>query len=224
MLVNPFVSTTKRAGGRAATLGRYTDSALSAPGNPAEIAALYAAYHPVWEVFKNAYYERSSKGGEQVGKVAGMKEQLRALSDNIKEWALAIEQVHRKGTPGYVTLLPQGRHPFRNGSKTERIATVDALVLSLAEQPELSALHTEVAAFAMQLKTFNADAEGKKGGRRSSSVSLERARLALCSALYAVLGGLINLYPDEPHRVSLYFDIATMHRHRHRKGKSEEAS
>ncbi len=218
ILVNPFLRVTRGSARLTAALGTYTDNVLAAPGQPAGVAALYAAYHPVWAGFKVVHYDGKSGRGVQAGRVLELSQALRTLSDHhIKEWALAIEIAYRKGTPDYEVLLPRGRKPFRNGSKSERISAVSVLAQNLAGRPALAGLLAEVSAFAAQLKALDTTAGGTLNHVKLNSTALKEAQLALCHALYAVLGGLINIYPDSPGSVAAYFDVVAMHRHRHRK-------
>lgn len=223
MLVNPFLQATRRSTSRALTIGTFTDAALSAPGKPAGIVAIYDAYHPAFDAYFTAAGKRSATSGQKVGSVYGFQERMASLSKHIKKWGHTIEGVHSKGTAEYEVFFPRGRKAFRNGSRTARMAALASLANALAADPALSALHTEVAAFKADLEAALLATEGKKGLARGSSVQLERARIALCEALYAALGALIALYPDRPQVVADYFDTATMHRKFHRKRKGQAA-
>lgn len=216
LLINPFLNITKRSPKRAHALGLFTDNALGLAGQPAEIVALYNAYHPVFEAFHALYIGRGSSGADRHGRTLAQGLLLDELSERIKEWAFQVENVHRRDTPEYQTYLPQGRRPFRHGKIEDRATAVRVLARELAGKPAFSALYADVQAFSDQFEAAIGGAVGGETIEKTKSQELEIGRIALCHALYAVLGGLINLYPDNPHRVTTYFDIATMHRHRHR--------
>lgn len=217
ILTNPFLNATKGSCERAFILGTFTDGALRRPGVEPEIAALYDAYHPVFADFKERFLTRTSRRGEGKSKTFAQRVLLQELSGHIKDWGLRIEMVHRRDTPAYLTFLPRGRKPFRSGKIDSRASAVLSLSLSLQTEPALSDLRLKVEAFYAQLAAAISGAEGAKSLKGASRHELEEARIALCHALYAVLGGLIRLYPDQPDRAKAYFDIATLHRHRHRK-------
>jgi hypothetical protein len=221
ILTNPFLNATKRSLSRARVLGSYTDAGLGRPGAPPEIVALYNTYHPVFENFKALFLARDSQTGHHISKTFAQTLLLEELSERIKEWGFQIEYVHRRDSPEYQTFFPQGRRPFRHGKIEMRASAVSQLALALQGKPEFSALLAEVQAFSEQLQAAIAGAIAAQSIKSTSSKELERGRIELCNALYAVLGGLIHLYPDRPHKVSAYFDTATMHRHRTR-GKGEE--
>lgn len=216
-LINPFLQATKRSAGRTATLGRYTDAALYEASDNPDVAVLYNKYHPVWEAFQVLHSDRGAVQGKSVGKTDGLNKALARLSDDIKDWAFAIETVYRRGTPGYIKLLPRGRAPFRDGKTVTRIAAVHALSLALQDEPALATLRVTVEDAYAELDNIINAAEGAKSSKGVTRDQLERARVQLCEALYAVLGGVIHLYPNNERRVKHFFDIATMHRHRHRK-------
>lgn len=217
ILINPFLAATKRSVRRANALGAYTNAALSAATADPAIAALYAAYKPVWMAWETLFVDKSLKQDKQAGSTAGQKNLFRKLSQDIKEWGLSIENVHRKGTQGYIRLLPNGRRPFRNGQTEQRLTAVSVLASALADEPSLAALHATVVAVLASLEAAKGRAEGNKSLRKGAAITLEQARVDLCVALYGALCGLLHLHARNPHLVRAFFDIATLHRHRHRK-------
>lgn len=224
VLFNPFLKATAGSALRAAALGMFTDDVLSAHSSEPAIAALYNEYHPVWKAYSDCYNGRFYALGMGKSKTQSLQEAVAGLSDDIKEWGLAIERVHRRDTPGYQKLLPNGRRAFRQGRMSTRIAAVGSLVLALQDnEPLLAALLPVVQEKATLLADLRLAAEGAQSAKNGKRLALKTLRLDLCRALYSVLGGLIHLYPDNPERVSNFFDVATMHRRRHRK-KSDTAT
>lgn len=215
-LVNPFVNATTNSAARASTIGHFTDVALYAESENADIAALYNQYHPVWAAFEAMFGQRVATHGQSVSKAFAMQKALRKMSDDVKEWAFAVEAVHRRNTPPYLKFFPRGRSPFRDGRMETRIAAVGALALALQDEPLLASLHATVQQAYADLDDLATKASGGRSSRKKSNNELETARLQLCEALYAVLGGLIRIYPNNPDRVKHFFDVRTMHRHKHR--------
>jgi hypothetical protein len=223
ILINPFLNATKRSPAKALTLGSFTDARLGGDGKPPEIVALYNVYHPVFEQFKALMLARNSRRSEGISLTAAQQILIDDLSRRIKDWALRIEYVHRRETPEYLAFLPRGRRPFRHGKIEARRAAVSSLAKSLQGKAAFSALHAEVQAFANELEAAIGGAAGAQSLKGTSSKELENGRIELCHALFAVLGALINMYPDKPEKAKTYFDIATMHRHRSRKTGAKQA-
>jgi hypothetical protein len=204
---NPFQTATSENYRLAVTISTYTDAALNAAKADAAILALYTPYHVLHLAYVAAYDSWLAQAGSQQGSTLNLTQLLDRATTHINDWDLAIQNVYRRGTPEYKTLLPNGHAPFNQGAQTSRIAAFKALSINLTSIAALVTTKTAVDTYYTLLDTANTTQKGSKMTTNSFSSNVEAARLAACEGLYVVLGGLMQHYSGNPAKIADYMDL-----------------
>jgi hypothetical protein len=204
---NPFLTATNHNYRLAVTISTYTDAALNATKADVAILALYTPYHALHLALVSAYDIWLAQGNSQQGTTLNLTQLLDQSTAKINDWDLAIQNVYRRGTPQYKMLLPHGHNPFTHGSQTSRIAAVKALSLNIAGIAPLTTTKTAIDAYFTLLDTANTIQKGSKMTTNNFSTNVEEARLAACTGLYTVLGGLMMKYSANTDKIGDYIDL-----------------
>ena len=188
---NVFLNVTKESYVLAMQISTYHDSELFAQlGTSTEIDDMYAAYHPKHLAYKAAYDEWVAQGGLQKGQTLNLTQLLYQLkTSKIEAFETAIKIVYGSTTPQFMALFPQGHKPFYSGKQTERISAVNALILAIGSDAALAGAKATIQAFYTLLNDANIAQKGSKGSTKGKSDALENARVAVCIAQFANLGG-----------------------------------
>jgi hypothetical protein len=208
ILTNPFLAAMQRSYVGAVAIAGHTAGILLAQKINPDINPLHVFFDPINDALATAYASRISAAGLQKGKTASLNSLIDELrSERIGEWDIQIQIVHRKDTPRYTELLPEGRAPFQKGRQAERIAEVEALADRMGAEAALATLKTEVLAFHQSLTLAENTQEGAKGATEGSSSAMEAAVQAAAVGLFSVYGGLVQLFAEEPERIGDYFNM-----------------
>ena len=207
-LLNPFTAATDQSYRMAVRISTYHDSALHAAVADAYISDLYDIYHPIHEAQMTVYNTWVSQGGLQQGDTLNLRQLLRLLSNSkINFWDASISLVYAPDTPTYKGLFPNGHAPFQQGTQTERMAAVAALIDSIGTDAALATIKTNVVAFNTQLITANTDQKGSISITKTLSDAVDAARITMCIAQYANLGSMMNHWANATDNIEQYFDL-----------------
>jgi hypothetical protein len=212
-LRNPFLYATENSYPKAMSLSEFHENALSKNKTDPFILALFNAFHPFHENYENSYGIWKAQVGVNQGGTLKLGQLLKQLSSTrIKNWDNQIQIKYPQNTPEYIKLLPNRRMPFQGGKQKERIDALGALTLNLSTDTSLNTLFEEVDDFNVKVIA----AAGQKKTNRSTNKGivneLETLRVAMCIAMYANLGGMIQKYAATPEKVEQYFDLALLRR------------
>lgn len=210
---NPFVSVTENSYYNALELGTFHDNALQAAKTDTGIATMYSSFHPIFLSFKTNYISWVTQGGTQQGETLNLVHLLEALSsEKIKRWDISIQVVYDSASVKYKKLLPNKRSPFQKGTQLERIHAIQALSKAIGTDTALAALKTDIDAFLVLIDSAYNTQKGSINSTKSASSNLEISCTALCNAMYANLGALIQKYSTTPFKIELFFDMKIMRR------------
>jgi hypothetical protein len=213
-LNNTFLVITEESYRTAKKLGDYTLAALQAKNSDPVIGPLATAFKPYVDNFNAAYNNWLSKLGVQKSFTSDLMVNLKLLSSyKIKQWDIAIQGQFLEGSTKYISILPNHRTPFQNGSQEDRLAACDALSIALTGITALATTKTDVDAFIVTLKaSFNAQ-KGSLSNTVTNSDNLDTARINMCIELYSILGKLMSIYKTKPTDAQQFFDMETIRNH-----------
>lgn len=209
-LINPFEVATEKSYRTAKKLGDYTTAALGAQSKP-RFVDMFNEISPLSADFNNAYSTWTSQLGSQKGNSSSLATLLKQLSSQkIEDWDIAIQQVYKQNTPQYISLLPNRRKPFQNGTQETRINAVKSLSESIGTDEALATVKTDVDDFFTSITLVYTTQKGSISKSGNSSTNVELARKALCTGLYGILGQLMDYFKETPDAVSSFIDIETL--------------
>ena len=165
------------------------------------------SYTPVNTTLVNAYTAWKQQGDSQLGQTLDFNNMLMLLSSTkIGKWDIALQNIYDNKTSQYKTLLPHKRTPFQSGKQEEVLSAVKVLSEAAEKDPKLATISAEITQFYGDLqKAFDAQKQSI-GNTSFTSSAVEKARVAMCVAQFADLGGVIQANPADPDAICYFFD------------------
>jgi hypothetical protein len=186
---------------------------LQAQQADADILALLNRTQPVHEGYLDQYSAWKSSEGLYKAATDATEALLEQLSSTLaRQWDTAIMVQYDKGTSEHTALLPNGRIPFQQGTRDERVAAVKTLGLTLADFAPLAALKVLVDDFHTTLKDARDAQQSKEQLADQQRTDMETARLAIAVMQYRNLGSLIDKFGATPDQVFNYFEVSLLQR------------
>jgi len=177
----------------------------------ADILALLNRTTPIHNAFLNGYSNWKTQLALYKSATETVDGMLGDLQANLaRQWDAVIMVQYDKGTAEHTALLPNGRTPFQQGTKDERIAAVKTLGETLDDYAPLAALKTTVDSFYTTIKNARDAQQGKENTSAQASTDLEVARAAIATMLYRNLGALIDKFGETPNNISNYFEVSLL--------------
>jgi hypothetical protein len=208
---NPFTTVTNGSYRTAVRIAIYHLGAISKNAGDAFFDPLIALFTPLENALQEAYNKWKAQGGSQQGQTLQVTQLLQLLSSTkIKKWDIAIQAVYDNTTPQYKALLPNGRGPFQVGSQDDRITAVAALVAAIGDDNSIKTVKNDAAAFLTDIQTALLAQKGGIAGTKTNSDAVEAARVAMCTGMYANLGGMMQHFAANPHNIDQYFDLTAI--------------
>lgn len=205
---NQFDNCTKQSKKRMNRISADHEAKLLAGNEDPVIAELAGRFSPVRTAFSNAYVAAISANAVYKGKTLYFENMKKELSGTkIEDWDIRIQVVYKQGTPTYIELLPNGRHPFQTGTNDQRVEEVTALGLRLTSYLPLAALQGEVELFGEQMKDARNLQQQKEELVAQASDDLEAQRIATAEMMYGDLGVLMDKFRSNPTEIERYFDL-----------------
>lgn len=210
-LVNSFQAATKENYKRADVVGLFTNNVLNGvPPGEADLVALKTYFQPKYAIYKATYEAWKALGGTEKGLTQSLKNVEELINEDVNDWEYTIMGTHKKGSPGYMTLFPNGISGLKRGTRGERITALNNFSTQLTQVGGLAPVKAEVDARITQLQGANMAQDETQGEQTTDSSAVEAARIVLCKNLYYVLGGLMMHYADTPDAIAGYFDLETL--------------
>jgi len=211
---NQFVNATEGSYKKMNIVSADTDSKLyGAQANPA-IQLLYAYLNPHRYGYLLKYVAWKSKMAAYHGKTATVYQLLADLSSiKIEEFDVKIQVVYRRGTEGYIKLMPNFRAPFQTGEIDERITALATLIESIGADPALAAVKADIVVFYNLINGARNEHQALEGQGNTLSAELELERVNCGNAMYYVLGGLMQVFSTNPSQIADFFDLETLRGH-----------
>lgn len=180
----------------------------------ADILALLTRTTPVHDGYLDGYSGWKAELALYKSATQTVDTMLTDLGANLaRQWDTAIMVEYDKGTVEHTALLPNGRTPFQQGTKDERIAAVKTLGDTLAGYAPLAALKATVDAFYTSVKDARDAQQGKEQTSQQASTELETARLAIATILYRNLGALMDKFGSAPDNIFNFFEVSLLQQH-----------
>jgi hypothetical protein len=210
---NPFLSVTENSFLNALKLSTFHDNALSANKSDPVFAALYLAYHILHLAFVADYNAWVLQGGKQHGKTLTLQQLLQLLeSTKIQQWDVSVQNIYPKSTNEYKIIFPRHHKPFQSGTQIEIISALNVLSGALASDTKLAAIKTDVDNFIILLEGGHSTQKESQDTTKTMVSTLEASRIAICIAMYANLGALIQKFAATPEKVLQFFDMTILER------------
>jgi len=213
-LINPFLVVAANSRTKAVALSTYTYGALEARQAIPFFNILFLFYKPLHLALLAEDAEWHSQIGTQKGSTAAFDDLLDDLSPGkVNDWDLAVQNVFRKGTPGYIAVFPQGHKVFQTGGKDERILAVETLSESLGvatAPPAFAPIKTSVDAYLTLIQNARTAQSGAISTTGTESDEAGAATTAAMIGLYKVLGSCISEFGSNPTDIEPLFDLETI--------------
>lgn len=202
---NVFIKITNKSNTKGVLICRFVDGKLA---GVVSVATLYNQFHPLSDAYVTAYDEHETQKAVVKAKTQEVTDLFNGLVSAARDWDLAIQTKYAaKGTPDYTRLLPYGRSPFYSGEKEMRVRAINQLSLSTTGITVLAATHTNVNDYYTDLNKVIGEQRDEMAKLDTKKAALEVARIAACDGLDNVLGGLKQLFPNDPKRVDEFFPL-----------------
>jgi len=217
---NQFDNVTKTSKKRMNIISSDHLSKLQAEQSDADIHDLFHRFETVRAEYASRYDSWLKAKGIYKGATQNMDEIQQTLtSEKVPDWDNKIKVVVGEGSADNTTILPNGRGPFQEGGRDQRIREVAALAERLANFPDLAAVKTEVETFAAQMEQTRDIQQQKEDLVDNASDALEEQRVICAQMMYANLGRLMDKFADAPENISRFFELQVIQQHA---GASEE--
>jgi hypothetical protein len=211
-LSNVFLSATVNSYENAYRISVYHNAALQAGKSDTLIAEMLTSYEPYHLAFVAAYNHWKQQGGEQLSNTDHLEQLFKELSQKIKPWDIAIQNVYADTTPAYIRLLPHGRSPFQTGSQTQKLTALENLSTAIGDDKDLVKTKAQVDGFIGVIKAVFAQQKAAISSTGNHSNDVEAARVAMCIAQYSNLGLFIYKNAGNPSIGEGYFDLQHIRR------------
>jgi len=203
---NPFVRVAKYSFERLYAIVVDHESKLAQRSNDPQLSALYQRFLSISTTFKAAYVAWQSALDFQVVKTAQLDTLLSSLlKRELFIWDAQIQVDVPIFSEEYRALMRGGRSFYHNAKKDIRISGVRRLAENLKEYPNLASLQADVEAFAVSLENLRDEQKRRVEITRTALQTLRELRDDACTMLFRNLAMLLDLYPNNPQRVTNFF-------------------
>ncbi|MBI2722816.1 MAG: hypothetical protein HYX39_11640 [Bacteroidetes bacterium] len=208
---NTFEVNTEGSHKKMLALAADTEAKLKAEANDLAINALYQAYFPVYDTYRQIYINYDVAAGNYEGHTLNVETILKEnLPKEIKKWEGFVRGIYPEDTPEEHSIFPNKRSPFLQSTYEDRISAVASLAkrLSLDNNPTVQAYASTVQSFYNLLITARESQQNNEGLLGQLSDIREEQRVLLADELYGVLGGLMQKFKADPAQITRFFDLS----------------
>lgn len=210
---NTFEVNTQGSHKKMLALAADTEAKLKAEANDLAINALYQAYFPVYDTYRQIYMNYDVAAGNYEGQTLNVETSLTEnLPKEIKKWEGFVRSIYAEDTPEEHSIFPNKRSPFTQSTYEDRISAVGALSkrLSLDSNPAIQAYAATVQSFYNLLISARETQQNNEGLLGHLSDIREEQRVLLADELYGVLGGLMQKFKADPAQITRFFDLSLL--------------
>jgi len=205
---NPFFGATRDSFEKLYVIVTDHSSKLKRRSYEPEIDALYQRFLPFKEAYTEAYTAWKAAFDIRVGKTAMLDELLGTLvAEKLMLWEALIRLEFAPTSAEYQVLFREGRAFFSKAKKDLRIEGVIRLAEKLKLYANLSAVQTDVEAFALLLSETRDEQLSLRDEVRYNSKLLHDLRESVCVELFRNFASLLVIYPREPRHVTNFFQM-----------------
>ena len=170
---------------------------------------------PLALAFRNDSTSWGGAGGIHEGQSLTMAQRLTLATKQLGTMDLGFQTTpgYEKGTPGHLTLLPDGHFPFTNLGIDERIAQWDILQNNMGSVGVLAVFKAQAIAIHTSLVNIRTGQSGSIGNTGVLSGNLETSRVNLANMDYRNLGFCMDNFSDNHPLIYALFDTETIREH-----------
>lgn len=208
---NTFEVNTKKSHRMAMTLFADFHAKLKNEQDDAQIAAMFAEFDNVYQVYSQLYAQWNTSESTYHGKTAGFEQIIQEeLPIELRKWEGKVRAVFYEDSPTEIEIFPNKRAPFQSGTYEERISAIRGLSAKLSEYPELMNVQLDIEAFYNQINLVRITQQEKEGNVSKFSDKIENQRLVVCDIMYGILGQLMHKYRSSRHEITRFFDLSLL--------------
>ncbi|MBI2722054.1 MAG: hypothetical protein HYX39_07760 [Bacteroidetes bacterium] len=208
---NTFEVNTQGSHKKMLALSADTEAKLKAGPNDPAINALYQAYFPVYDTYRQIYINYDVAAGNYEGQTLNVESILKEnMPKEIRKWEGYVRNIYPEDSPEEHSIFPNKRSPFLHSTYEDRISAVASLAkrLSLDNNPAIQAYAASVQSFYNLLISAREIQQNNEGLLGHLSDIREQQRVLLADELYGVLGGLMQKFKAEPDQITRFFDLS----------------
>ena len=212
-IVNQMEIQTADSVKKAVAVSSYHDTALqtmslSMPG----LIPLYDRYHPLHLTLVDEYSNLDSSGGAKQGDRVSVEIMLASSKETlVDEWLIEILKLHKKGSAGYVAILPKGMAPFNSKGIDAKIAAYSTLAKNIGTEVALASVKADIITVHTNLLNARKLQTGAKTTTSNMSDTLDISRIDVMNMQYRNLGRILDDFFDTREIMCpLLFDLVTL--------------
>jgi hypothetical protein len=175
-----FIYATRYSVKRAVILSKFHDSSLKTLSDKYSILLpRYTMYHPLHLNLTNGYNKHTSSGGLQQGDRETVKQDYaKAKLLLTDDWMNTILGLHKKTSPRYLAIFPDGLKDFNRGGIDDKIEAFDVLSKNIGDEVDLAPIKALVDSTYASLLLARGAQSSAKTTTSDNSTTLEKARIA----------------------------------------------
>ncbi len=208
-----FVQVTRDSVKRSIILSTFHNNALFTLSTKYPLLlTLYNRYHPLHLALIQSNNQRTSSGSLQQGdRLTVMQDYAAAKLLLTEEWMPVILGLHKKTSPRYLAIFPDGLKDFNRGGIDDKIEAFDVLSKNIGDEPALASIKALVDSTYASLLVVRNTQSSAKTTSSDDSTTLEDARLAAMSMQYRNMAFIVdNFYETREAMCALIFDLVTL--------------
>ncbi len=212
-IANQMELETARNVKKAVAISSYHDTALqtmslTTPG----LIPLYDRYHPLHLTLVDEYSNLDSSGGAKQGDKVSVELMLASSKETlVDEWLVDILKFHKKGSAGYVAILPKGMAPFNSKGIDAKIAAYGTLAKNIGTEVALASVKADIITVHSNLLNARKLQTGAKTTTSNTSDMLDISRIEAMNMQYRNLGKILDDFFDTKEVMCpLLFDLVTL--------------
>ena len=196
---------------KAHSVGRHHNEKMAAETTIPVIVSMSNAYKALYTGFDAVFTGWMRADAVYGSATLDFTTHLALLHDEkMPEWEITVLTKHKKGTPEYKDIFAGGLTSFRDGTYDMQLTRLGTFHLALGDYPGLADLETEVGTFFGELSSKRSVQIRAEQAVEKASDNLEISRIAMCTGMYANLGGLMQYFAGNPTEIQRFFDLTLL--------------
>ena len=211
--INTFEVNTQGSNKNMLSIATDTEAKLQAESSDPVINNLYTAYFPVYDAYRQININYDVAAGNSKGQTLNLENLMAVeLPKEIRKWEGFVRSIYVEDSTDEVSIFPNKRAPFLQGTYEDRISAIGTLAARLAADPNVGIQSYAPTVLSFYNLIFSArDTEQNKEGLLGMlSDTREQQRVLLANELYGVLGGLMRKFKSSPQQITRFFDLSLL--------------